>query len=248
MGRGGLRLLLLLAMTGGLLTHCGGTVGATADAGGTSDAAGVSPEASAEASDGATVVDAATSTKTDSGHATSACVPGQSIGCIGPGGCSTNQVCSSDGSGFGPCDCASTDASTTPGCVPGQSIACAGPGGCISSQVCNAAGAGYGACVCGLDAGALLCIPGQSISCAGPLGCVSFQVCDATGDGYGPCECPDGAVPDSGSVECQTANDCETLLGPLPVFCDGACPGAPNGGCLHYLCVYGICQATFCGQ
>jgi hypothetical protein len=32
----------------------------------------------------------------------SACIPGQSVACVGPGGCSSNQVCSADGASFGP--------------------------------------------------------------------------------------------------------------------------------------------------
>ena len=123
------------------------------------------------------------------------CVPGQSIACVGIGGCSSGKVCNGEGSGYGPCDCAPpTDASTTL-CIPGQSVGCAGSGGCISSQVCNDAGSGYGACVCaGGDGGTLLCVPGQSIACGGPSGCISFQVCNETGSGYGPCDCPEGGT------------------------------------------------------
>jgi hypothetical protein len=155
--------------------------------------------------DATSASDATTDTSTDSGPAATACIPGRSVACAGPGGCSSNQVCNSDGTGYGPCDCApSTDAGTTP-CVPGQSIACAGPGGCISSQVCNAAGGGYGACSClGEGGSTLLCVPGQSIACGGPFGCASYQVCNGTGNGYSPCDCPDafsylddaGAIPD----------------------------------------------------
>ena len=41
----------------------------------------------------------------DSGATKTACVPGQSVACVGPGGCATNQVCNPEGSAFGPCDC-----------------------------------------------------------------------------------------------------------------------------------------------
>lgn len=44
----------------------------------------------------------------------STCVPGTSIACVGPGGCSSDQLCKDDGSGYGPCTCAAsggTDAS-----------------------------------------------------------------------------------------------------------------------------------------
>jgi hypothetical protein len=129
----------------------------------------------------------------DSAPSATACVPGQSVACVGPGGCATNQVCAHDGSGFGPCNCASSADAGRPLCVPGASIACAGPGGCISSQVCNAEGNGYGSCACSGDGGGeLSCIPGQSIACSGPYGCPSYQVCNASGSAYELCACPDG--------------------------------------------------------
>jgi hypothetical protein len=125
-----------------------------------------------------------------------ACVPGQSIACVGPGGCASNQVCDGTGSAYGPCDCAPSPDASTPLCIPGESIACAGAGGCISSQVCNGAGTGYGACLCAGDGGAtLLCVPGESIACGGPYACASFQVCEASGEAYGPCDCPEGGAP-----------------------------------------------------
>lgn len=34
-----------------------------------------------------------------------ACVPGASVACVGPGACQGGQVCLPDGSGYGPCDC-----------------------------------------------------------------------------------------------------------------------------------------------
>src|SRR5262249_55630252 len=33
------------------------------------------------------------------------CTPGQSIACVGPGGCAGGQSCKADGSGYEPCDC-----------------------------------------------------------------------------------------------------------------------------------------------
>ena len=111
--------------------------------------------------------------------------------------------------------------------------------------MCNAGGTSYGACVCSSDDGStVLCVPGQSIACTGPGGCFSSQVCNGDGTGYEPCVC----VGDGGSVECQTAADCENLLGPLAPVCMNTCPDA--GGvmeCLHYLCVLGVCQTTYCG-
>jgi hypothetical protein len=214
-----------------IIVACGGTelsTGPATDAGGAAD---TSP-----------TIDATSDASSDS--ATTPCIPGRSVACVGPGGCSTNQVCNGDGTGYGPCDCAlpeasTTEASTTTLCIPGQSVACTGPGGCVSNQVCNAAGSGYGACSCSNDGSALLCVPGQSIACSGPGGCFSSQACDSNGLAYGPCVC----FGDGGSIECQTAGDCENLLGPLPVICN-VCS---DGGCLHWDCVLGICQTSFCG-
>lgn len=44
------------------------------------------------------------------------CVPGQSIACVGPGGCAGGQVCNAAGSGYGACDCAgrTSDAGLSP--------------------------------------------------------------------------------------------------------------------------------------
>ena len=160
------------------------------------------------------------------------------MACVGPGGCSSGQVCNAAGTGYGPCDCAPVEAGSP--CVPGQSVACVGPGGCLSDQVCNAAGTGYGGCTCpDTDGAILVCIPGQSIACTGQGGCFASQVCNAEGTALGPCVCPDG-----GSVECMTANDCATLLGPVPPICL-VCPKGAMG-CAHYECVTGICQTTYC--
>lgn len=44
----------------------------------------------------------------------SACVPGASQLCVGPGACQGGQVCAADGSGFGPCDCGGAAARPVP--------------------------------------------------------------------------------------------------------------------------------------
>ena len=130
-----------------------------------------------------------------------ACVPGQSILCAGPGGCTANQVCESNGSAYGSCSCPPARDAGHSACTPGESIACVGTGGCAASQVCEADGSGYGACVCApLPEGgseARGCVPGQAIACAG-RGCTSSQVCNATGTAYGPCVCGD----DAGALAC----------------------------------------------
>ena len=68
-----------------------------------------------------------------------------SIACTGALGCPGFQVCNADGSGYGPCACASDGGIL---CVPGQSIQCVGPYGCVSYQVCDATGKAYEPCVC----------------------------------------------------------------------------------------------------
>src|SRR4051812_41848143 len=36
------------------------------------------------------------------------CVPGQSVACVGSGGCASNQICNESGTGLGTCACAPT--------------------------------------------------------------------------------------------------------------------------------------------
>jgi hypothetical protein len=166
---------------------CGG-VSESPDASGPTDAShggGIDGTTGLANDSGATLLDAGS-------VSTPLCIPGISVACTGPGGCSSGQVCNTEGNGFGACNCAAPMDASTMACVPGQSIACAGAGGCISSQICSTGGTGYGACICPNDSGTTLsCIPGQSIACGGPYGCSSFQVCNTNGNGYEPCDCPD---------------------------------------------------------
>jgi hypothetical protein len=249
MRRRGLSFVASASATALLITACGRTLMDVPDEGGAPETPattnGSGGPTAPSVGDGATSVPgAAGDVKSDSAPTTT-CIPGRSIACVGPGGCSSNQVCKDDGSGYGPCSCTPEAAAV---CVPGQSIACAGSGGCVSSQVCKADGSGYGPCVCGGDGGPpLLCVPGQSISCAGPDGCTSYQVCNQAGDGYGPCECPDASSFTllEGGIECLTPSDCQALLGPLSRMCIIPCPNGQEG-CLHYVCVSGICQQSMC--
>lgn len=41
----------------------------------------------------------------EDGAAPMVCAPGQSVGCVGPGGCQGGQACRDDGSGFEACEC-----------------------------------------------------------------------------------------------------------------------------------------------
>jgi hypothetical protein len=185
-----------LAACGGKGTGLASTNGGnTPDASTSEDAAGGSVSPLIDAATDSTLVPPA-----DASGVSRACVPGQSVACVGPGGCATNQVCDPDGSGYGLCICAQSDAAAGEACVPGESVACVGPGGCTTSQVCNASGSGYGPCACVGDASALACVPGESIACGGPGGCASFQVCNGAGSAYGPCDCPDAAADDASAA------------------------------------------------
>jgi hypothetical protein len=173
----------------------------------------------------------------DSAVTKPACVPGQSVACVGPGGCATNQVCNAAGSGFGACVCSSSDAGGS-ACVPGKALACVGPGGCATNQVCTADGTGFGPCTCAStpDASTPACIPGAAIACAGAGGCISSQVCNAAGTGYGGCDCasdggrtllcvPGQSVACGGPYACpsyQLCNDAGSAYG----SCD--CPDAAS--------------------
>ena len=49
------------------------------------------------------------------------CIPGQSIACVGVGGCQGGQQCTADGSGYGPCQCGSSTGATGSGGTTGSS-------------------------------------------------------------------------------------------------------------------------------
>src|ERR1700722_16994349 len=57
---------------------------------------------------------------------TSACTPGQSVPCAGPGGCLGGQACNAAGTGYLACDCTTADAS---GGSSGGSSSGSGSGG-----------------------------------------------------------------------------------------------------------------------
>jgi hypothetical protein len=98
-------------------------------------------------------------------------------------------------------------------------------------------------CATSSDCSALLGpLPPFCLICSnGSQGCEHY-VCSA-----GLCAtayCDDVSGTDGATSECQTASDCETLLGPQPAICTNC----PNGteGCLHYVCLAGICQTSYC--
>jgi hypothetical protein len=56
------------------------------------------------------------------------CVAGESVGCIGPEGCSGYQVCNDDGASYGPCVCADAGAATGGGATVSTGGSSAGGG------------------------------------------------------------------------------------------------------------------------
>jgi hypothetical protein len=97
-------------------------------------------------------------------------------------------------------------------------------------------------CTTDKDCDALLgTLPSGCILCAdGGNGCPHYlcisNICQMT-------FCASGSL--TGSAECATPADCDSLLGPLPMFCIYDCP-VTGRGCQHYICLSGICQTTFC--
>ena len=122
---------------------------------------------------------------------TRVCTPGQSIACVGVGGCSGGQVCASDGSGYGACQCGSGDGggsdAGSDGALDGAVDA---PGitdtGSESHQV--------------LDSGPLVC---GTQTCASNTEC-----CSVPGDGGFVLQClascPDGGAP----FQCDSPQQC----------------------------------------
>src|SRR5688572_24410204 len=78
------------------------------------------------------------------------CVPGQSVACVGVGGCPGGQRCNAEGTAFEACDCAQTDggngdagtdggmedAGTDAG-VPCNPLAAPGAQGCGAAEKCT---------------------------------------------------------------------------------------------------------------
>lgn len=85
-----------------------------------------------------------------------ACVPGESQECVGPGACKGGQVCTPDGTGFGPCDCGggggsgASSSSVTADTVTGTTTSTSGSAGggglmsAVSSSSAASGGAGTG--------------------------------------------------------------------------------------------------------
>jgi len=71
--------------------------------------------------------------------APSGCTPGQSAACTGTNGCQGYQVCSTDGTSYGPCECGSG----------GSSASSSGAGGASSSGTGGSASSGTGGSVSG---------------------------------------------------------------------------------------------------
>jgi hypothetical protein len=63
-----------------------------------------------------------------------ACVPGRSVECAGPHGCTGRQVCAADGRSYGPCEC---DGDVSDGNEPPAGGAGSGAGGAGASGTCE---------------------------------------------------------------------------------------------------------------
>jgi hypothetical protein len=160
------------------------------------------------------------------------CTPGDSKACVGAGGCSGGQVCQSDGTSYGPCDCAGNmDAGpTADGGPDGGPLPDGGP-----------------------DAGS----PCNPIA---QTGCTPGQRCtwDATGTTTGQWVCrPPGSIPSGGACSNPDGggtDDCiggtECVLGTCSAFCTtppDSCPtnyGCEAFGGLFDGMNYGLCQPT----
>jgi hypothetical protein len=159
------------------------------------------------------------------------CVPGASVICGGPGGCTGFQVCKSDGSGFAECDCGSGAAGgdATSGSSGASGVSASGGSGSPSPDASGDANGSPGSNAGG-DDGA------QGDLCAAPLTIAPGQTIHATtcGGVAGINEpCTGGPVvaialdaPDGASVEFTVSPGARFLLFPTcqsngPVECSG---------------------------
>ncbi|MEZ4338521.1 MAG: hypothetical protein R3B82_18020 [Sandaracinaceae bacterium] len=93
-----------------------------------------------------------------------ACVPGESVACTGPGGCAGFQICNAEGTGFGACQCGSPDAGLDASTPPD-----AGPD--ASSPDASAPDAGPPVCGDGRLDGDEACDDGNDDACDGCDAC-----------------------------------------------------------------------------
>ncbi len=166
-----------------------------------------------------------------SGSGSKTCVPGESVACVGAGGCAGGQMCNAEGSGFGACDCGSTadaghvDAGHGDGGVDGGSPeggardagGDAGPCDPVMQTGCGATGR----CTWVMDDG------GTQLAC----------VADGTLDVHSSC-----SVPPSGSDDCRRGLICSG--GSCERICD---PTAGPTACpTHFTCGPGLGDAGVC--
>jgi len=164
------------------------------------------------------------------------CTPGESKACVGAGGCSGGQACLSDGTGFGPCDCAGgmdggpgTDGGPLPDGGPD-----AGPIG---------------------DAGFPACNPVAQTGCKVGERCTWWITSDTTGQ----FTCfPEGTVPTGGPCTLADAgamtslDDCVHGSACVGGTCQLLCTESPDSCPAAYSCelysglfdTYGACVAT----
>lgn len=82
-----------------------GNANAVVGSGSTDEGNGMSSTRTLEGLRASCVVFTASSSQQAAAHPRSACVPGATQPCTGPGGCKGGQACKQDGSGFEACDC-----------------------------------------------------------------------------------------------------------------------------------------------
>lgn len=179
------------------------------------------------------------------------CTPGESIACIGAGGCEGGQVCLDDGTGFGVCDCggdgdadgdSDADGDTdgdVDGDVDGDADADC-PDGCYDGDNCTEDVCDDGACEfrpltgtsCGAEGGvAGTCYDGE---CCG--GCWDGSTC-RSGDELAACQFAGQACENCDDGNACTEDACGDL-GCTHTNLDGVeCPGG--------VCERGHCEA--CG-
>jgi hypothetical protein len=123
------------------------------------------------------------------------------------------------------------------GCVPspGSALVCVD-----STHTCVSNGMTSYCIVCGG-----LGNPCCGTTCGTGLACTAGTCQGETHSSGGSSGSGSGGGSSGGGSECQTPDDCTTVLGALPSFCTECSDGGQ--GCEHYVCSSGVCQTTFCG-
>lgn len=162
------------------------------------------------------------------------CTPGESVACVGPGGCNGGQACNADGTGFDPCSCGDPggDSGTTADGPIGV--------GNDSGKETGTTDSGGGPTKCDLQT--------QEETCSYNHGLTTTAT--SQGCGYTDCEIVDG-----GKVQCSlsgiviqpagtpcpltpTQGVCDGQGGCTSCGSNGAACCAPNAGHPQYYCPF----------